>query len=1207
MHRRLISLVSTARLSMTITVLSGFLIAVLAVVQAWLLSHTINGAFLERQTLAQVGIWMLLILAVIAVRGILVFINDVSANGLAVRIKTELREQLFHHIQQLGPAFTRGERTGELTTVMTEGIEALDAYYSQYLPQLAMAALVPIAILFFVFPIDLLSGIIMLVTAPLIPFFMILIGRAAEALTHRQFNSLSRMSAHFLDSLQGLTTLKLFGRSKTHSRIIARVNDRYRDATLQILRTTFLSALVLELLSTLSTAIIAVEIGLRLLYTSIEFQTAFFLLLLAPEFYLPLRMLGARFHAGMAGTSAARSIFAILDTPIKSDPSSGCKLPSLLSSDRLNDKIPSIVFENVSFTYPNGTGPALQNINLSITSGRHIAIVGRTGSGKSTLASLLLGFISPSCGRIVNQAGRLLSKDELRRNIAWVGQTPHLFHDSLAANLRLAKPVASENEIIEASKAGYLHEFVLTLPGRYETCIGEGGARLSAGQAQRLTLARAFLKNAPILILDEPTSNLDPETEFVLERSTRRLMQARTVITIAHRLNTVRHADQIIVLDSGRIVDTGTHLELVARQGIYASMVSMCNGRHVEVADSKEAKPAITQELRLDEPSTPVSSPPSLNNTKPRILFRLSSFLNGSWSYVGLSVLLASLTTGSSVALMGTSAWLISMAALHPSIAELSLAIVGVRFFGISRAVFRYLERLVSHNVTLRLLTRLRVWFFESLEPLAPARLMHYRAGDILARIVSDINELENFYVRIFMPHLAALVIGTAVFIYMIPYNLNFAIIQIAGFVGVGVILPQLFLRLSRGIGESLARQRGHLNALLVDGIQGLADILVFDADSTYAHKVSRLAREYSGSQSRLAHLSALNSTGGMILTNLTVWLLIWFAIPLVRAGQIPGVLLGALALISLASFEALQPLPLAAQFWGTTQEAARRLFEVVDVTPEVSEMDEKPVLGALHKKYNPNKTLTAAIEFSNLSFNYPGNQQPALQDISFSVPRGRSLAIVGPSGAGKTSLVNLLLRFWDYSTGDILLNGISIKRYDPASVRNQIGVITQNDYFFNTSILENLKLAKPDAKEEDIQMAARRVQIHDMISVLPKGYDTSIDEQGQKLSVGERQRLGLARVFLRDRPIVILDEPTANLDALTEAEILANLIEVLRSKTVILITHRLIGLDRMDEILVMEHARIVERGTHQRLLAVGGLYSRMMDLQNSIFTDTCP
>ncbi|MCC7448496.1 MAG: thiol reductant ABC exporter subunit CydD [Anaerolineae bacterium] len=566
--KRLFQQAQSERRWLILTVGLGVLGGVLVVGQAYLLSRAVALVFIAHQTFADVGVYLVGLLVAAAIRAVLAWGSHVTGRHAATGIKAALRERLFAHILTLGPAYTRAERSGELVNTLTEGIEALDAYFSQYIPQLALAALIPLTILFAVFPLDALSGLVLLLTAPLIPIFMILIGSAAGILAQRQWTTLSRMSAHFLDVLQGLTTLKLFGRSRAQVAIIGQISDQFRVASLDVLRVAFLSALVLEMVGTISTAVVAVEIGVRLLDGRLAFEQAFFILVLAPEFYLPLRTLGIHFHAGTAGVTAAQRIFEVLETA-----------PEVVPSGQ-NVPIPTyaIRFDNVWYAY--GHRYALTGVSFEVRAGERVALVGPSGAGKSTILSLLLRFIEPQSG-LITVGGvplRDVSLSAWRNQIMWVGPNPYLFNTTVADNIRLACPTASDSELNRAAQLAHADTFIQSFPQGYATIIGERGARLSGGQAQRIALARAFLKNAPILLLDEATANLDPTHEALIQESVAQLAQGRTVLFVGHRLSTVHHADRVIVLDGGRVVASGTHESLLHADGVYRQLVMAYGG-----------------------------------------------------------------------------------------------------------------------------------------------------------------------------------------------------------------------------------------------------------------------------------------------------------------------------------------------------------------------------------------------------------------------------------------------------------------------------------------------------------------------------------------------------------------------------------------------------------------------------------------------------
>ncbi|GAA0896259.1 thiol reductant ABC exporter subunit CydD [Pseudonocardia zijingensis] len=547
---RLVRSTAAVRTHLAVTVACGFAATALILLQAWLVAHAIAGA--SAGGAGALGATVAAVGAVALARAALSYGAETAALRSAARVKSDLRLRLVRHVAAADPATTDA---GELATLATRGLDALDDYVARYLPQLVLAALVPLAVLVVVFRADWISGLVIALTLPLIPLFMALVGMHTQDRTRRQWHLLQRLGGHFLDVVEGLPTLAVFRRAKAEAALIRRVTDAHREATMRTLRVAFLSAFVLELLATLAVALVAVEVGLRLLYGRLDLETALLVLVLAPEAYLPLREVGARFHASMEGVTAAERVFAVLERPG----------PAVAPSTPVRPAPrPHVRFAGVGLVHPGRDAPALDGVDLALRPGAITLVTGRSGAGKTSLLALLLRFAEPTAGRVLVTAAdgteidlARTDPDLWRQRIAWLPQHPYLFDDSVAGNIRLGLPDAPDEAVRRAARRAEAEEVIAALPDGYATALGERGHRLSAGQRQRIALARAFLRqevlDAPIVLLDEPTAHLDPEHAAAVRAGVARLLEGRTGVIVAHDDGWADLADEVVHLDAGRV------------------------------------------------------------------------------------------------------------------------------------------------------------------------------------------------------------------------------------------------------------------------------------------------------------------------------------------------------------------------------------------------------------------------------------------------------------------------------------------------------------------------------------------------------------------------------------------------------------------------------------------------------------------------------
>ena len=1166
------------------------LVESLAIVgQAWFFGTLINNFIFSENTLHDERYSIIYLGIAIIVRLLAHYIQESVANRLGSAVKATFRERALEHMFKLG--VQHKERHGDVIHMLTDGLEQVDAYVARYIPQILYAIMIPLIMGIAIVDTLPIIGIILIITVPLIPFFMILIGKQADRLNKEQWERMSFLSGHFLDVLQGITTLKLFGRAKDQIKVIGRLSEEFKDSTLRVLRVAFLSALVLELVSTISTALIAVYLGLTLLDGEISFFSAFFILLLAPEFYTPFRQLGAAFHTGMAGKTSILKYEEFMN-----------RQPSLPigGQSQLKGKVQAIEIKDLTFTYEDSEN-GVQHISLVAKRNFPIMLVGESGAGKSTIAHIIGGFLTAPKGSVTIDGLDLCDIDIewWRQQITYVSQQPHIMKGTLREVLSFGMDV-SDKEILDACKEVQLLDVISRHADGLDAVIGEGGLGLSGGERQRVALARAFLRKGQVLILDEVTAHLDVKTESIISTAIQQLMKDKIVIIIGHRLQTMHWASKLYVLKQGIIIQQGSYEELVAVDGYFKDLVASGLGQfssaieeelkagkystaqHIDamdetlkqacIADAEEQEvitDAVTKSSTLDKHDVKIQK---MGLQGWKLLFAVLS--PAKWSLV-LALIFTFLTVFMNVGLLTVSSWLLASAALQPGLTYLSLAIVGVRFFGVSRAVCRYFERYTSHRMAFQGLYGLRLWFYAHLEPLAPAILKRFGAGDMLGRIMGDIEVLQFFYLRTLIPPVAAIAM-TALVAYgasTIDDSLVMPILMAA--LVLGVVVPLVVYAHNKQSLRAIGSQQGDYKALLSDTMDSLEDVISYGNENLVYKRIQQMMRHvdgYKGTIDRGMNLGNTLFLGGVQLTVVVVAIMAANAL----TGAWASVMVAVAAIGTQAWFEALQPMIAAVHHGAESKVATSRLIALAnEPLPVVEPLEPKP--------FNLNRDIT----FTNVSFGYD-HAHTIYENLRLDIKQGQSIAIVGASGSGKTTLFNMLERLYDYN-GSIHVGDVELKDISMDTWRNALGTITQDTYIFHASFSDNIRLARPEATADELEQAIHRASLQNVVDKLPDGIHTIVGSGGHGLSGGERQRVALARLFLRNPQIVLLDEPLEGLDQVTRKALHRDLMHYVEGKTCLYITHQLEGLEQMDRILFMDKGEIVEDGTYEELIALRG------------------
>jgi ATP-binding cassette subfamily C protein CydCD len=1150
----------------------------------WLLAQVFAGAPARSLILPVVAV-----AAVMLLRGLLEYWRNMIAHHTAARVQRVLRERLFDKVVTLGPAHFGLERTGNVLLAMVDGVEQLETYFGQYLPQLFVAMLTPIIVFVLVATLDLPVALVMFAFALVTLIAPSVFQKWDSSNSLRRQKAYAAFAAEFLDAIQGFATLKAFGQSGARAKLLAQKAHELFRATMWVLATNSLSRGIVDTGLAVGAAATLGYGAYRVSAGTMSLEVLLIVLMMGIEVYRPQRDLRALLHQGMVGLSSAQGIFAVLNAK-------PAIVPREDAPGEEESLAPTVSFNHVSFAYPGGRRQAHQDLSFQVAAGERVGFVGASGSGKSSIVRLLLRFYDPQKGSVCigGRDLRDLHPREIHRNIAVVNQDTYLFHGSVEDNLRFGKPGASHQELEAAARAANAHGFISRLPQGYATIVGERGIRLSGGQRQRIAIARALLRDAPILVLDEALSAVDAENEAIIQEALDRLMQGRTTLIFAHRLSSIIGSDRLLVLDQGRLVESGSHAELMAAGGVYHTLMAAQAAEGVAAGASLEAgrpgedlapgieAPDEAENAHL-EPTDAILRAEGMGWLAAfRELFRHVVPWKGKLVVVfffGVSRVFALIGVGVVSALV-----VAAVKAGDPFDHYLIVLAVIAPLAGI----LHWTESWLAHDMAFRMLAEMRIALFEKLDQLAPAYLLRRRTGDLVAMATHDVELVEFFFAHTVAPALVAILVPALVFGTLLYFGWPMAM-ALLPFVLMVALSPFYMRRRIDALGSRAREALADLNAHVVDTIQGLNEIIAFE--HVAQRKAEMEARTERNLSLRVPFFRDLTMQMALleVATGLGGLAVVFTGAQLVAAGELSAGTLPLLTLLAMAAFLPVSEIAHIGRQLADTLGATRRLYAVHHEKVAVTDGPGAPL---------PASGGGASLEFCNLSFSYFSNGQLALENASFFAPAGSTVALVGSSGAGKTTAAHMLMRFFDPQKGEVKMNGVSLRQYKLDALRDQIALVTQDTYLFNETLRANIQLARPDASDADIRLAVDRAALAEFVDALPEGLETHVGERGVRLSGGQRQRVAIARAFLKDAPILILDEATSHLDAVNEQAVRHALEELMAQRTTVVIAHRLSTVRNADTIVVLDAGHVVESGTHDELLSRRGMYSQLVGRQ---------